>query len=182
MPNATASITVTGPQAKTILTGPSDANGIADGIWKTSAPSRKSTGTPSGDLHGHGQRRDGKRLCLGRGSNIRDVHNTEITLQRIGSANPPLSPFAKGGLRGISRHRFPPRSSLTPSLEKGGQGRIFSFPNPGRPKPVACSLRPLAPLVTGHRSLPRSGRTRQTFSPDGIDGTDRIDEKDQGAA
>ena len=52
MPNATASIAVTGPQAKTILTGPSDANGIADGIWKTSAPSRKSTGTPSGDYTG----------------------------------------------------------------------------------------------------------------------------------
>ncbi len=52
VPNATASIAVTGPQAKTILTGPSDANGIADGIWKTSAPSRKSTGTPSGDYTG----------------------------------------------------------------------------------------------------------------------------------
>ena len=50
--NATASIAVTGPQAKTILTGPSDANGIADGIWKTSAPSRKSTGTPVGDYTG----------------------------------------------------------------------------------------------------------------------------------
>ena len=50
--NATASIAVTGPQAKTILTGPSDANGIADGIWKTSAPSRKSTGTPTGTYTG----------------------------------------------------------------------------------------------------------------------------------
>ena len=40
------------PPGKTILTGPSDANGIADGIWKTSAPSRKSTGTPSGDYTG----------------------------------------------------------------------------------------------------------------------------------
>ena len=52
MANATASIAVTGPQAKTILTGPSDANGIADGIWKTSAPSRKSTGTPIGTYTG----------------------------------------------------------------------------------------------------------------------------------
>ena len=50
--NATASIAVTGPQAKTILTGPSDANGFADGIWKTSAPSRKSTGTPTGTYTG----------------------------------------------------------------------------------------------------------------------------------
>jgi len=52
VPNATASIAVTGPQSMTILTGPSDANGIADGIWKTSAPSRKSTGTPVGTYTG----------------------------------------------------------------------------------------------------------------------------------
>ncbi len=43
---ATASIAVTGPTTMTVLTGPSDVNGFADGIWKTSAPSRKSTGTP----------------------------------------------------------------------------------------------------------------------------------------
>ena len=49
---ATASIVVTGPKGMTILTGPSDANGIADGIWKTSAPSRKSTRTPTGTYTG----------------------------------------------------------------------------------------------------------------------------------
>jgi Calcineurin-like phosphoesterase len=52
VPNATASIVITGPQGTTILTGPSDANGIADGIWKTSAPSRRSTGTPAGTYTG----------------------------------------------------------------------------------------------------------------------------------
>ena len=62
---ATASIVVTGPKGMTILTGPSDVNGISEGIWKTSAPSRKSTGTPTGSYTGHGQRCDGKRLCLG---------------------------------------------------------------------------------------------------------------------
>jgi hypothetical protein len=36
----------------TVLTGPSDVNGIAEGIWKTSAPSRKSAGTPTGGYTG----------------------------------------------------------------------------------------------------------------------------------
>jgi hypothetical protein len=49
---ATASIVVTGPKGMTILTGPSDVNGISEGIWKTSAPSRKSTGTPTGTYTG----------------------------------------------------------------------------------------------------------------------------------
>jgi hypothetical protein len=49
--NATASITVTGPTTMTVLTGPSDASGSAEGIWKTSAPSRKSTGTPTGTTY-----------------------------------------------------------------------------------------------------------------------------------
>ncbi len=48
---ATARIDVTGPTTMTVLTGPSDANGIADGIWKTSAPSRKSAGTPTGTTY-----------------------------------------------------------------------------------------------------------------------------------
>lgn len=52
VPNATASIAVTGPTTMTVLTGPSDANGIADGIWKTSARLRKSAGTPTGDYTG----------------------------------------------------------------------------------------------------------------------------------
>jgi hypothetical protein len=54
LPNATATITVSGQGLPTItvLTGPSDANGDADGIWKTSAPSRKSTGTPTGGYTG----------------------------------------------------------------------------------------------------------------------------------
>ena len=50
--NATASIAVTGPTTMTVLTGPSDVNGIAEGIWKTSAPSRKSAGTPTGGYTG----------------------------------------------------------------------------------------------------------------------------------
>ena len=50
--NATASIAVTGPTAVTVLTGPSDAYGISEGIWKTSAPSRKSAGTPTGTYTG----------------------------------------------------------------------------------------------------------------------------------
>ena len=90
VPNATASIAVTGPTTMTVLTGPSDANGIADGIWKTSAPSRKSTGTPIGDLHGHGQRRDGKRLCLGQRANVRDVHIDEINQLNKSPFSPPL--------------------------------------------------------------------------------------------
>ena len=52
LPNATVRISVAGPQTMTVLTGPSDANGIADGIWKTSAPSRKSAGTPAGTYTG----------------------------------------------------------------------------------------------------------------------------------
>jgi hypothetical protein len=52
LPNATVRISVAGPQTMTVLTGPSDANGIADGIWKTSAPSKKSTGTTTGDYRG----------------------------------------------------------------------------------------------------------------------------------
>ena len=114
-------------------------------------PVEKINRHPQRGLHGHGQRRDGKRLCLGCDLDIQDVHNTIITFQRIGSANPPLSPFAKRGTKGDFCHRFPPRSSLTPSLEKGGQGRIFSFPNPDPrspslpssvffPTPEACSL------------------------------------------
>jgi len=50
--NATASIAVTGPTTMTVLTGPSDVKGISEGIWKTSAPSRKSTGTPKGTYTG----------------------------------------------------------------------------------------------------------------------------------
>jgi hypothetical protein len=56
--NATATITVSGTDSGqglptvTVLTGPSDANGDADGIWKTSAPSRRSTGTPTGGYTG----------------------------------------------------------------------------------------------------------------------------------
>jgi hypothetical protein len=50
---ATASIAVTsGSKSMTVLTGPSDANGLADGIWKTSAPSRKSAGTALGAYTG----------------------------------------------------------------------------------------------------------------------------------
>ena len=36
----------------TVLTGPSDANGVSEGIWKTLAPSRKSAGTPTGSYTG----------------------------------------------------------------------------------------------------------------------------------
>jgi hypothetical protein len=52
VPNATANIAVTGPTTMTVLTGPSNASGIAEGIWKTSAPSRKSTGTSKGTYTG----------------------------------------------------------------------------------------------------------------------------------
>ena len=54
VPNATATITVSGQglPTVTVLTGPSDTNGDADGVWKTSAPSRKSAGTPTGDYTG----------------------------------------------------------------------------------------------------------------------------------
>jgi hypothetical protein len=52
IPGATVSITITGPLGLTIQAGPSDARGYADGIWKTSATSRKSAGTPAGGYTG----------------------------------------------------------------------------------------------------------------------------------
>jgi hypothetical protein len=97
--NATASIAVTGPQAKTILTGPSDANGIADGIWKTS-PHRENQPAPHRDLHGHGQRCHGKRPCLGCVTDVRTVHNNSEII-RQSTVLQILFPRAKGGLRGF---------------------------------------------------------------------------------
>ena len=53
LPNATVKIAISGSQSLTISTGPSDLNGVADGIWKTSAPNKRgSGGTPIGQYTG----------------------------------------------------------------------------------------------------------------------------------
>lgn len=47
--NATVTTNITGPESATITSGPSDANGIAESTWNTSAPNRRGQGgTPTG--------------------------------------------------------------------------------------------------------------------------------------
>jgi hypothetical protein len=42
--NATSEMTISGPESATVNSGPSDANGIAEAIWQTSAPNNKGQG------------------------------------------------------------------------------------------------------------------------------------------
>ena len=44
VPNATVNIDITGPQAASLTTGPSDGNGVAEATWQTQAPNRKGQG------------------------------------------------------------------------------------------------------------------------------------------
>ena len=44
VPNATVNINITGPQAASLTTGPSDGNGVSEAIWQTQAPNRKGQG------------------------------------------------------------------------------------------------------------------------------------------
>jgi hypothetical protein len=44
VPNATVNIDITGPETMAMVTGPSDANGVAEAIWQTQAPNRKGQG------------------------------------------------------------------------------------------------------------------------------------------
>ena len=44
VPNATVNIDITGPQAASLTTGPSDGNGVAEVTWQTQAPNRKGQG------------------------------------------------------------------------------------------------------------------------------------------
>jgi hypothetical protein len=44
VPNATVNIDITGPQAASLSTGPSDGNGVAEVTWQTQAPNRKGQG------------------------------------------------------------------------------------------------------------------------------------------
>ena len=44
VPNATVNIDITGPQAASLTTGPSDGNGVTEVIWQTQAPNRKGQG------------------------------------------------------------------------------------------------------------------------------------------
>ncbi len=44
VPNATVNIDITGPETMALVTGQSDANGIAEAVWQTQAPNRKGQG------------------------------------------------------------------------------------------------------------------------------------------
>ena len=44
VPNATVNIDITGPETMALVTGPSDANGVAEAAWQTQAPNRKGQG------------------------------------------------------------------------------------------------------------------------------------------
>jgi len=44
VPNATADISISGPEAVSLTTGPSDANGVAEATWNTQAPNKKGVG------------------------------------------------------------------------------------------------------------------------------------------
>ena len=46
--NAVVEIRITGPEPRTLTSGPSNTNGIAEARWKTSAPRRKNSGTTPG--------------------------------------------------------------------------------------------------------------------------------------
>jgi hypothetical protein len=50
LPNATVTLDIVGGETATVTSGPSDANGVAEANWNTSAPNRKGNGgTPAGD-------------------------------------------------------------------------------------------------------------------------------------
>src|SRR4030065_883354 len=46
--NAVVEIRITGPEPRTLTSGPSNTNGIAEARWKTFAPRRKNSGTTPG--------------------------------------------------------------------------------------------------------------------------------------
>ena len=47
--NATVSINITGPETASLVTGPSDANGVAEALWETQQPNKRGNGgTTSG--------------------------------------------------------------------------------------------------------------------------------------
>ena len=46
---ATVDLLVTGPETLTLITGPSDGNGMAEAIWQTKAPGKKNPGTTPGE-------------------------------------------------------------------------------------------------------------------------------------
>ncbi len=48
LPNATVDLLITGPEALTLITAPSDANGIAEIVWQTKAPRKNNPGTSIG--------------------------------------------------------------------------------------------------------------------------------------
>ena len=48
LPNATVTLAITGPETVTLTSGPSNAQGIADASWKTSAPKGNKPGTTPG--------------------------------------------------------------------------------------------------------------------------------------
>jgi hypothetical protein len=47
--DATVDLLITGPESLTVVTGPSDASGVAEATWNTKAPKRNSPGTATGD-------------------------------------------------------------------------------------------------------------------------------------
>jgi hypothetical protein len=49
LPDATVDLLITGPESLTLVTGPSDANGIAEVTWNTQAPKGNRPGTLPGD-------------------------------------------------------------------------------------------------------------------------------------
>jgi hypothetical protein len=46
--DATVDLLITGPESLTLVTGPSDANGMAEATWNTQAPKRNNPGTAIG--------------------------------------------------------------------------------------------------------------------------------------
>jgi hypothetical protein len=46
---ATVDLLITGPETLTLVTGPSDANGMAEAIWQTKAAGKRTSGTTPGD-------------------------------------------------------------------------------------------------------------------------------------
>jgi hypothetical protein len=51
--NATAEISISGPQSTLVVSGPSNNDGIAEAKWQTSAPNKRGTGgTPTGSYKG----------------------------------------------------------------------------------------------------------------------------------
>jgi hypothetical protein len=46
--DATVDLLITGPESLTLVTGVSDANGVAEGTWQTKAPGKRNPGTTSG--------------------------------------------------------------------------------------------------------------------------------------